>query len=175
MCLYFQLFVPFLLAIVLSVPLRYMNYDYPLGIFKLFLCYIYIICVCLLIVVSNIYFVCFVWSVFVLCLVHCVPNAASVSGLSILNCPFGLLNRLSEIALERVFVLDFFVLCTICCQFLLITHYWLPLRYSLTFICPIILYRVHLTMTHTELNISNTNTNVNINLIFISFAILTCV
>ena len=27
-----------------------------------------------------------------------------------------------------------FVLCTPCCQFLLIVHFWLPLRYSLTFI-----------------------------------------
>ena len=33
-----------------------------------------------------------------------------------------------------VFVLFFFVLCTLCCQFLWIAHVWLPLRYSLTFI-----------------------------------------
>ena len=33
-----------------------------------------------------------------------------------------------------VFVLFFFVLCTICCQFLWIARFWLPLRYSLTFI-----------------------------------------
>ena len=33
-----------------------------------------------------------------------------------------------------VFVLFFFVLCTLCCQFLWIVHFWLPLRYSLTFI-----------------------------------------
>ena len=32
------------------------------------------------------------------------------------------------------FVLFFFVLCTLCCQFLWIFHFWLPLRYSLTFI-----------------------------------------
>ena len=78
--------------------------------------------------VQHIFCVFFVWSVFVLCLVHCVPNAASVSGLSILDCPFGFLYHLSEIApmvsaVGRVFVLDFFVLCTICCQFLLIAHF----------------------------------------------------
>jgi hypothetical protein len=28
----------------------------------------------------------------------------------------------------------FFVLCTLCCQFLWIVHFWLPLRYSLMFI-----------------------------------------
>ena len=33
-----------------------------------------------------------------------------------------------------VFVLFFFVLCTLCCQFLWIVHLWLPLRYALMFI-----------------------------------------
>ena len=33
-----------------------------------------------------------------------------------------------------LFVLSVFVLCTICCQFPCIVHFWLPLRYSLTFI-----------------------------------------
>ena len=33
-----------------------------------------------------------------------------------------------------VFVLCFFVLCTLCCQFLLIVHFWMPLLYSLKFI-----------------------------------------
>ena len=32
------------------------------------------------------------------------------------------------------FALFFFVLCTISCRFLWIVHFWLPLRYSLTFI-----------------------------------------
>ena len=36
-----------------------------------------------------------------------------------------------------VFALLFFVLCTLCCQFLWIVYLWLPLRYSLTFICPV--------------------------------------
>jgi hypothetical protein len=34
-----------------------------------------------------------------------------------------------------VFVFLDFVLCTLSCQFLCIVHFWLPLRYSLTFIC----------------------------------------
>ena len=34
----------------------------------------------------------------------------------------------------RVFVLFFFVLYTLCCQFRWIVLFWLPLRYSLTFI-----------------------------------------
>ena len=33
-----------------------------------------------------------------------------------------------------VCVLFFFVSCTLCCQFLWIVHFWLPIRYSLTFI-----------------------------------------
>jgi hypothetical protein len=31
--------------------------------------------------------------------------------------------------------LFFFLLCAICCQFLWIVHFWLLIRYSLTFIC----------------------------------------
>jgi hypothetical protein len=31
-----------------------------------------------------------------------------------------------------VFVLFVFILCALCCQFLWIVHFWLPLRYSLT-------------------------------------------
>jgi hypothetical protein len=33
-----------------------------------------------------------------------------------------------------VFVLFVFILCTLCCQFLWMTRFWLPLLYSLTFI-----------------------------------------
>ena len=39
-------------------------------------------------------------------------------------------------------VLCFFVLCTPCCQCLLIVHFWLPLRYSLTFISMLFLNAV---------------------------------
>ena len=41
-------FVRFLMAIVLSVPLRFTDSDYPFGIFKLFLCEKYIRFVCYL-------------------------------------------------------------------------------------------------------------------------------
>ena len=34
-----------------------------------------------------------------------------------------------------VVFLFFFVLCTLCCQFLWVVHFWLPLRYYLMFIC----------------------------------------
>ena len=43
-----------------------------------------------------------------------------------------------------VYVLLFFVLCTICCQFLCIVRFWLPLRYSLTFIKKIQFYDVQI-------------------------------
>jgi len=39
--------------------------------------------------------------------------------------------------LSCVFAMFFFVLCTLCCQFLWIVHFWLSLRYSLTFMCPV--------------------------------------
>ena len=39
-----------------------------------------------------------------------------------------------------VFALFVSVMCTLCCQFLWIVHFWLPLRYSLTFIYSINLF-----------------------------------
>ena len=42
------------------------------------------------------------------------------------------------------FVSFFFVLCTLCCQFLWIVHIWLPLRYSLAFISHIVVSQIHL-------------------------------
>ena len=54
----------------------------------------------------------------------------------------GLMSWLRLLALSDVqqilcciFVLFFYVLCTIWCQFLWFVHFWLPLRYSLKFIC----------------------------------------
>ena len=58
-------------------------------------------------VVSNVY-------------LSCVPSVASVSGLPILGCPVGCLERL-------------FSLCTQCCQCLWITHSWLSCRLSLDY------------------------------------------
>jgi hypothetical protein len=43
------------------------------------------------------------------------------------------------------FVLLVFVLCTLCCQFLLIVYFWPPLRYSLMFVytCQVITFYFH--------------------------------
>jgi len=51
----------------------------------------YVICVCLRVVVSNTYCVFFCCCFVCLRLVFCVPNVASFSGLSILDCFFGFL------------------------------------------------------------------------------------
>ena len=66
----------------------------------------------------------FAWFVFVLCLVHPMLPVS-------LDCPF--------LIIPSVFsnVYLFCVLYTQCCQCLWIVHSWLPLRFSLTFICPV--------------------------------------
>jgi hypothetical protein len=87
--------------------------------------------------------------------VSCVPYVASFSGLYNCDCPFGILWRLFvlchvypmlPVSLDCPFVIaplvfsDVYlscVLCTLCCQFLWIVHFWLSLWYSLTFICPV--------------------------------------
>ena len=61
-----------------------------------------------------------------ICPVSCVLYVASFSGLFILISP----SVFSNVYLSCV-------LCTICRQFLWIVHCWLPLRCSLTFICPV--------------------------------------
>jgi hypothetical protein len=90
-----------------------------------------------------------------ICLVSCVPYFASFSGLFICDCTFSILWRLFvlclvypmlPVSLDCPFVIaplvlsDVYlscVLCTLCYQFLWIVHLWLPLWYSLTFICPV--------------------------------------
>ena len=87
--------------------------------------------------------------------VSCVLYVTSFSRLFILDFPFGVLLRLfvlclvyymSPVSLDcslliapSVFSNVYLscVLCTICGQFLWIVHCWLPLRCSLTFICPV--------------------------------------
>ena len=87
--------------------------------------------------------------------VSCVPYVASFSGLYIFDCPFGVLQCLFvlcrvcamlPVSLDCPFLIapSVFsnvylscVLCTLCCQFLWIVHFWLPLRFSLMFICPV--------------------------------------
>ena len=65
-----------------------------------------------------------------ICPVSCLPYVACFFRLSFFNAP----SVFSNIYLSCV-------LCTLCCQFLLIVLFYclflMPLRYSLTFICPV--------------------------------------
>ena len=88
----------------------------------------------------------FIW------LVCCVPCITSFLRLSIVDCPFGILWRLFDLCVvypvlpvsydclfliaPSVFSNVYLtcVLCTLYYQFPTIVHFWLPLRYSLTFI-----------------------------------------
>ena len=125
-----RLFVLCLVCPMLSVSLNCPLYTAP-SVFS---------CQCLWIVHS---WLSLQFSLTFICSVSCVPNVTSVSGLSILDCPFSFLLRL-------------FVLCLVCpmlpvsldcpfftspsvfsCQCLWIVHSWLPLQFSLTFICPV--------------------------------------
>ena len=64
------------------------------------------------------------------------PLQLSVGGfMSCLRCLCFFMHSGVQHILCCVFVLFFFVLCTLCFKFLWIVNFWLPLRYSLTFIC----------------------------------------
>jgi hypothetical protein len=65
------------------------------------------------------------YSLTFICPESCVPYVASFSGFSFFITP----SVFSNIYLS-------WILCILCCQFLWIVHFSLPLRYSLTFICP---------------------------------------
>ena len=74
---------------------------------------------------GNVYIWLPLWySLTFICPVSCVPYVARFSGLSIFDCP---------LVFPNVYLSC--VLCTLCCQFLWIVYFWLPLWYSLTFIC----------------------------------------
>ena len=66
------------------------------------------------------------YSLTFICPVSCVPYVASFSGLSLFITP----SVFSNIYLSCV-------MCILCCQFLWIVFFSLPLRYSLTCICPV--------------------------------------
>ena len=66
------------------------------------------------------------YSLTCICPVSCVSYVASFSGLSFYITP----SVFSNMYLSCV-------LCTLCCQFLWIVFFSLPLRYSLTCICPV--------------------------------------
>ena len=90
----------FLFHVMITIcPLRFPNNDvrfvFNFGSLWEGSCLIYVICVCLCVVVSNTCCVVFFCNGFVcLYLVSCVPNVASFSGLSILDCPFSFLKRI---------------------------------------------------------------------------------
>ena len=145
-------FVLFLLAIVLYVLLRYTDSDCPFGFFKLFLQYKR--------TSGVIWWVVFVWSLFSFCVVLlCVLTfwvscydvrydfriktmfGSSLPPVVFLGGPMSYIRYLCLFAcggvkhiFRCVFALCFFVLCTLCCQFIWIFHFWTPLQYSLTFI-----------------------------------------
>jgi hypothetical protein len=72
------------------------------------------------------------------CPVSCVSNVASVSRLSILDCPFVLclVYPMLPVFLDYLFLIapSSCVLCTQCCQCFWIIYYWLFLRFPLTFL-----------------------------------------
>jgi hypothetical protein len=107
-----------------SPPVFFWGVESVLFIIYSFRCCVFCF-VCLVVlwrVMYNTY--CVFWFVFVLCLVYPMLPVS-------LDCPFLIAPSLfSNIYLSCV-------LCTQCCQFLWIVHFWLPLRYSLTFICPV--------------------------------------
>jgi hypothetical protein len=95
------------------------------------------------------------YSLMFICPVSCVTYVVRFSGLYIFDCLFGILWRLFvlcivypmlPVSLGCIFLIAPLVfsnvylscvLCTLCYQILWIVHLWLPLWYSLTFICPV--------------------------------------
>ena len=80
------------------------------------------LCLCLCILMSKAYCVVFVF--FVLCLAYPILPVS-------LNCSF----LITPSVFSNVYLSC--VLCTQCCQFLWNVHSWLPLLYSLAFICSV--------------------------------------
>ena len=92
------------------------------------LCYVFVLFVFLLCTLCCQ----FLW-IFLFCLSSsCVPYVASFPGLSCFVC-LPLVYPMLPVSLDFP-VLFVFLLYTLCCQFPWIVHFWVPLRYSLTFI-----------------------------------------
>jgi hypothetical protein len=81
-----------------------------------------------------------------ICPVSCVLNVASVSGLSILDCPFGFLSPLSC------------VLCAQCCQCLWVVHSRLSLWFSLAFVLCLVCSMLPVLLEKTKGTIKNGQT-----------------
>jgi hypothetical protein len=143
LCLVYPMFPVSLVCIFLISPLVFSN--------------VYLSCVLCTLCCQFLWIVYFwlpLWySLTFICPVSCVPYVVSFSGLYIFDCPFGILWRLFVLclvypmlsdSLDCIFLIAslvfsnvylFCVLCTLCCQFLWIVYFWLPLWYSLTIIC----------------------------------------
>jgi hypothetical protein len=96
---YFSVVVALVFVLTIWVPCCDVRYDFRIG--TMFGSYLPpVICGCFRIVVSNTYYVVFVFGLSS----SRVPNVDSFSGLSIFDCPFGILQRLFQFMLmERVF------------------------------------------------------------------------
>ena len=147
------------IVLCLVYPMLSDSLDCPFLIAPLVFSDVYLSCVLCTLCCQFLWIVYFwlpLWySLTFICPVSCVPYIASFSGLYICDCPFGILLRLFvlcflypmlSISLDCIFLIVPLVfsnvylscvLCTLCCQLLLIVYFWLPLWYSLKFICPV--------------------------------------
>jgi hypothetical protein len=148
-----------LFVLCLVYPMLPVSLDCPFLIAPLVFSDVYLSCV-LCTLCCQFLWIIYLWlplwySLTFICPVSCVPYVDSFSGLYIFDCPFSILWSLFvlclvypmlPISLDCVFLIaplvfsDVYLSCvlsTLCCQFLWIVHLWLPLWYSLTFICPV--------------------------------------
>jgi hypothetical protein len=142
--------------------------DYPFVITPLVFSDVYLSCVLCTLCYQFLWIVYFwlpLWySLTFICRpVSCVPYVASFSGLYIFDCPFGILLRLFLLclvytilsySLDCIFLIALLVfsdvylscvLCTLCCQILLIIHFWLLLLFFLSLFQRNWQHRVHKT------------------------------
>jgi hypothetical protein len=148
-----------LFVLCLVYPMLSDSLDCPFVIVPLVFSDVYLSCV-LFTLCCQILWIVHLWlplwySLTFICPVSCVHYVVRFSGLSFCDCPFGILWRLFVLCLVYPMVSDSLdciflivplvfsdvylscVLCTLWCQILWIVHLWLPLWYSLTFICPV--------------------------------------
>ena len=151
-------FALFLLAIALCV-LLFTDSDYPLGIFKFYLLPYGDLHIDAVICVDNFWSSCCLFSlgIFIYMLNYIYISNTHIKHItklikllafyflvlsyyvslsSVLCFPLCYLCLFAQSGVQHilycVFVLFFFVLCTLCCQFLWNVYFWLTLRYSLT-------------------------------------------
>ena len=148
-----------LFVLCLIYPMLSDSLDCPFMIAPLVFSEVYLSCVLCTLwcqILWIVYFWLSLWySLTFICPGSCVPYVVRFSGLFIFDRPSGILWRLFVLcllypmvsdSLDCIFLIsplvfsdDYLscVFCTLCCQILWIVHLWLPLWYSLTFICPV--------------------------------------